>query len=75
LRVVIEAEIRRVDCRACGRVRTEWMPWARPGARHTQDFEDMAAWLVKRMSKAEVAALLGTTWPTAVAHVLRSVHA
>lgn len=70
-RVVIEADIRRVDCRACGRVRTEWMPWARPGARHTQDFEDMAAWLVRRMSKAGVAALLGTTWQTVDALVSR----
>lgn len=45
-------------------VRTEWMPWARPGARHTRDFEDLAGWLVKRMSKAGVAALLRTTWHT-----------
>ena len=62
--VVIEAEIRRVDCRGCARVRTEWMPWARPGARHTRDFEDLAGWLVKRMSKAGVAMLLRTTWHT-----------
>jgi transposase len=61
-RVWIEAEIRRVDCRGCGQVRSEWMPWARPGSRHTRDFEDMAAWLVKRMSKTGVAQLLGTTW-------------
>ncbi|WP_343871524.1 ISL3 family transposase, partial [Dactylosporangium roseum] len=63
-RVVIEAEIRRVDCRGCGQVRSEWMPWARPGARHTRDFEDMACWLAKRMSKSAAAALLGTTWQT-----------
>jgi transposase len=63
-RVLIEAQIRRVDCRGCGRVRSEWMPWARPGARHTRDFEDMAGWLVKRMSKAGVAMLLRTTWHT-----------
>jgi hypothetical protein len=62
--VLIEAEIRRVDCRGCERVRTEWMPWARPGARHTRDFEDLAGWLVKRMSKAGVAMLLRTTWHT-----------
>jgi transposase len=62
--VFIEADIRRVDCRACGQIRTEWMPWARPGARHTRDFEDMAGWQVKRMSKAGVAMLLRTTWHT-----------
>ncbi|MEU4245239.1 ISL3 family transposase [Actinoplanes sp. NPDC026619] len=72
-RVLIEADIRRVDCRGCGRVRTEWMPWARPGARHTRDFEDMAAWLVKRMSKSAVATLLGSTWETIDALVARLV--
>ena len=72
-RVLIEADIRRVDCRGCGRVRNEWMPWARPGARHTRDFEDLAAWLAKRMSKAGVAALLRTTWQTVDALVARLV--
>jgi transposase len=72
-RVLIEAQIRRVDCRGCGRVRSEWMPWARPGARHTRDFEDLAGWLVKRMSKAGVALLLGTTWHTVDALVRRLV--
>jgi transposase len=33
-------EIRRLDCPDCG-IRTEELPWARPGARHTRDFEDM----------------------------------
>ena len=37
----LEAEIRRVNCRACGRVRTEDVPWARPGARHTRDVQDL----------------------------------
>jgi hypothetical protein len=72
-RVVIEAEIRRIDCRSCQRVRTEWMPWARPGARHTRDFEDLAGWLVRKMSKAAMAALLGTTWETVDALVRRLV--
>jgi transposase len=49
------------------------MPWARPGARHTRDFEDMAAWLVKRMSKTGVATLLRTTWETVDALVARLV--
>jgi transposase len=71
--VWIEAEIRRVDCRGCGRVRTEWTPWARPGARHTRDVEDMAAWLVKRMSKSAVAKLLSASWETIDALVARRV--
>jgi transposase len=72
-RVLIEAQIRRVDCAGCGRVRSEWMPWARPGARHTRDFEDLAGWLVKRMSKTAVAALLRTTWETVDTLVRRLV--
>jgi transposase len=63
-KVYIQARVRRVACRGCGRVRTEWMPFARPGARHTRAFEDLAGWLAKRMSKAAVAALLRTTWAT-----------
>src|SRR5947209_5950256 len=40
-RLVLRAEIRRLQCRSCGRVRTETVPWARPGARFTRDFEDV----------------------------------
>jgi hypothetical protein len=47
----LEAEIARLDCRRCGRVRTEEVPWARPGARATRDFEDVIAWLAQRMDK------------------------
>ena len=37
----LEAEVVRVRCRRCRRVRTEEVPWARPGARHTKDFQDV----------------------------------
>ena len=40
----IECELRRLRCRDCG-VRLEPVPWARPGAAHTRDFEDVVAWL------------------------------
>ena len=30
MRVLLEAQLSRIDCRACGRVRTELVPWARP---------------------------------------------
>ena len=72
-KVVVRAQVRRLDCRGCGRVRTEQVPWARPGARHTRDFEDTAAWLVRRMSKSGVATLLGTTWNTVDSLVRRLV--
>jgi CheY-like chemotaxis protein len=49
--VWLEADIHRVDCRACGRVRSEQVPWARPNARHTSDFENVVAWLAQRMDK------------------------
>jgi transposase len=72
-KVVLEAEVRRVDCRGCGQVRTEWVPWARPGARHTRDFEDMAGWLAQRMAKTSVAALMRSSWQTVHAIVGRLV--
>ena len=61
-RVFVEAELRRVDCRACCRVRTEQVPWARPGARHTRDFEDVVGWLAQRADKTTVSKLLGCSW-------------
>nr|WP_240947721.1 transposase family protein [Planosporangium mesophilum] len=51
------------------RVRTEQVPWARPGARHTRDFEDVAGWLAQRMGKTSVAKLLRCTWE-AVDHIV-----
>ena len=46
-RCIIECELRRLRCRDCG-VRLEPVPWARPGARHTRDFEEAVAWLPSR---------------------------
>lgn len=60
-RVWIESEIRRLRCTRCG-VRTEEVPWARPGARHTRDFEDMVAWLVQRADKTTTATLMRCSW-------------
>jgi zinc-finger of transposase IS204/IS1001/IS1096/IS1165 len=40
-RCVIECELRRLRCRDCG-VHLEAVPWARPDAHHTRDFEDVA---------------------------------
>jgi transposase len=71
-KLVLRAEIRRLDCRACGRVRTEEVPWARPGARFTRDFEDVAAWLAQRMDKTAITRLLRCSWE-AVANVVERV--
>lgn len=68
----LEAEIRRVDCPACG-VRTEEVPWARPRARHTRDFEDLCTWLAQRTDKTSVARLLRCSWEAIDAMVSRVV--
>ena len=72
-RVWLQAVIRRVDCRGCGRVRTERVPWARPGARFSADFEDVAAWLAQRMDKTGTARLLRCSWQAVDAIVTRVV--
>jgi transposase len=61
-KVFLEAEIARVDCRACGRVLTQVLPWARPGARFTRDFEDMVAWLAQRTDLTTVSHLMRCSW-------------
>jgi transposase len=61
-RVFVESDLYRVDCRGCGRVRTEQVPWARPNARHTRDFEDVVGWLAQRADKTTVATLLRCSW-------------
>jgi transposase len=57
-------DIWRVDCRRCGRVRTEDVPWARPGARHSRDFEDVVAWMAQRSDKTTVSTLMRCSWET-----------
>lgn len=72
-RLVLRAEIRRLDCRRCGRVRTETVAWARPGARFTSDFEDVVAWLAQRMDKTAVTRLLRCSWEAVAGIVGRVV--
>jgi hypothetical protein len=38
------------------------VPWARPGARHTRDFEDVVGWLAQRTDKTTVSKLLRCSW-------------
>lgn len=67
----LEADIRRLVCPDCG-VRTEEVPWARPGARHSRDFENVVAWLAQRTDKTAVATLLRCSWE-AVHHIVGRV--
>jgi transposase len=62
-RCVIECELRRLRCADCG-VHLEAVPWARPGAAHTRDFEDVVAWLAQQMAKTPIAGLLRIAWDT-----------
>jgi transposase len=62
-RCVIECELRRLRCPDCG-VRLEPVPWARPGAAHTRDFEDVVAWLAQQMARTPVCGLLRIGWDT-----------
>jgi transposase len=62
-RCVIECELRLLRCPDCG-VRMEPVPWARPGAHHTRDFEDVTAWLAQQMAKTPIAGMLRIGWDT-----------
>jgi transposase len=72
-KLFLRAEIRRLHCRRCDRVRTEHVPWARPAARHTRDFEDVVAWLAQRTDKTTITRLLRTSWETVAGIVGRVV--
>ena len=63
-RCVIECELRLLRCPDCRIVRAEPVPWARPGAHHTRDFEDVVAWLAQQMAKTPIAGLLRIGWDT-----------
>lgn len=71
-RVWLEAEVCRIDCRSCGRVRTEVVPWARPGGRHTLGFERHVLWCARRMDKSAVARLMRIAWETVDAMIVRA---
>ena len=60
---VVIAPLRRVRCRWCG-VRTERVPWARPGSRFTQSFELEMLQRARDTSIAGVCRQLGVHWTT-----------
>lgn len=64
--------IHRLDCPDCGVV-TEELPWARPGARHTRDFEDVVLWLAQRTDRTSVSTLMRCAWETVTAIIERGV--
>jgi transposase len=72
VRAYLEADAPRVACREHGVV-VAAVPWARPGARCTTEFEDTCAWLTAHAAASVVAALLRVTWRTVTAIVVRVV--
>ncbi len=72
-RCVIECELRLLRCPDCRVVKAEPVPWARPGAHHTRDFEDVVAWLAQQMAKTPICALLRIGWDTVGRIVARVV--
>ena len=62
-RVEIACRLRRLRCPDHGVV-TEAVPFARPGAHLTRDFDDLLAWLATRMDKTAIARLCRVSWRT-----------
>lgn len=54
-------------------MRTEEVPWARPGARLTRDLEGVIAFMAQRMDKTTVTRLLRVSWETVARAVTRVV--
>ena len=62
-RVEICCTLRRLRCPTHGVV-VEQVPFARPGAHLTRDFDDLLAWLATRMDKTAIARLCRVSWRT-----------
>ena len=60
-RLEVRASLRRIECPTHG-VRTEGVPFARPGARFTRDFENLVGWLATTMDKTAIGRLLRVDW-------------
>ena len=62
-RLEIRSDLRRLECPTHG-VRTEGVPFARPGSRFTRDFEDLVGWLATTMDKTALRRLMRIDWDT-----------
>jgi transposase len=62
-RVELRASLRRLRCPTHGVV-VEGVPFARPRAHLTRDFDDLVAWLATRMDKTSTARLCRVSWRT-----------
>lgn len=64
VRILLEYAPRRVDCKRCGGVRVEEVPWARQNSTFTRDFEELTAHLARYTDKTTVSELMGIAWLT-----------
>jgi transposase len=64
MEVTLKYRRRRVDCRHCGEVHAELVPWADPGSRFTRDFEDQAAYFAQVMDRTTTSRMLRIAWRT-----------
>jgi transposase len=62
-KLTVVAQLRRLRCPEHG-WRVEGVPFARPGARFTRDFEALVAWSATKMDKTALCALVGIDWDT-----------
>ncbi len=62
-RLVITARLRRLACPTHG-VRVEAVPFARPSAKFTRDFEQLVAWTATKMDKDALRRQVGIDWDT-----------
>lgn len=62
MRIYLEFEYRRVDCRECKAVRQEWLPWLSGSRRATRRFAQAIGRQCREMSIARVAEMHQMTW-------------
>ena len=62
-RLEVRCRLRRLCCPEHG-VLVEAVPFARPGARFTRDFEDLVCWLAAKTDKTAICRLLRIDWQT-----------
>jgi transposase len=61
--LTLRATLRRLRCPTHGVV-VEAVPFARPGAKLTRDFDDLLAWLATKMDKTAITRLCRVSWRT-----------
>jgi transposase len=65
--------LQRRYCRRCDPVVTEQVPWARPRARHTRDFEDVVGWLAQACDRTTIRRLMRCSCQAVAGIVVRVV--